>query len=216
MIDVLVVHEFDILREGIVAILGEELDIRVVGQASSNAEAVQAVNAAEPAVVVLDQRGRGGAAYEVCRQIAASRPATSFIMITAAHPLPTPRSEDKGLRIVIVPDPEPDDLKFAVRATNGAAVSRGVVSRPGPSPAVNRPPAPRLRFAPHHLRVLRALGDGRPAKEIGALLGLSHDTVKSYMREIYRTLGSRSRSEAVAIAERLGLLREGPEEPEET
>ena len=57
------------------------------------------------------------------------------------------------------------------------------------------------------LAVLRLLTSDLSAREIGAQLFLSPNTVRSHTRAIYRKLGVRSRPEAVARAEALGLLR---------
>ena len=59
------------------------------------------------------------------------------------------------------------------------------------------------------LRVLRLLPSGLSGREIARELYLSHDTVKSHTRALYRTLGVTTRPEAVARARALGLLSDG-------
>jgi LuxR family maltose regulon positive regulatory protein len=56
------------------------------------------------------------------------------------------------------------------------------------------------------LAVLRYLASDLSAREIGARLHLSLNTVKTHTRELYRKLGVHSRSEAVTRAATLGLL----------
>ena len=56
------------------------------------------------------------------------------------------------------------------------------------------------------LAVLRLFDAERSAREIGGELYLSHNTVKTHIRAIYRKLGVRTREDALARAEALGLL----------
>lgn len=56
------------------------------------------------------------------------------------------------------------------------------------------------------LEVLRAMSEGRSNAEIGSLLSLSEDTVKTHARRLYRKLGARDRAHAVAAGFRTGLI----------
>jgi len=80
--------------------------------------------------------------------------------------------------------------------TRGNAESRKLVEEPSPA----------------ELAVLRGLAAGLSRREIGHVLYISVNTVKTHTRELYRKLGARSRADAVARAHELGLLeqRESP------
>ena len=54
--------------------------------------------------------------------------------------------------------------------------------------------------------VLRLLPSGLSAREIGGELGISHETIKTHTKSIYRKLGASSRRDAVARARELELL----------
>ena len=56
------------------------------------------------------------------------------------------------------------------------------------------------------LAVLRLFDQDRSARAIGAELYLSHNTVKTHIRAIYRKLGVGTREDALARGEALGLL----------
>jgi LuxR family transcriptional regulator, maltose regulon positive regulatory protein len=68
---------------------------------------------------------------------------------------------------------------------------------------------PDEELSEREMRVLRYLPTNLTAPEIGAELGLSHNTIKTHMREIYAKLEVHSRSEAVERARKLGLTRIG-------
>jgi LuxR family maltose regulon positive regulatory protein len=61
--------------------------------------------------------------------------------------------------------------------------------------------------------VLRLLAGPLSLGEIGGELYISHDTVKSHAKAIYRKLGVSSRREAVALSRKLGLLPRPPDHP---
>jgi len=67
------------------------------------------------------------------------------------------------------------------------------------------PPPPPLTA--HELETLQLIADGFTNREIAALLGVSEDTVKARMRVVFAKLRTRSRSHAVALGFRRGLLR---------
>jgi LuxR family maltose regulon positive regulatory protein/serine/threonine-protein kinase PknK len=56
------------------------------------------------------------------------------------------------------------------------------------------------------LAVLRMLDVGRSNQQIGRALGVTVNTVKWYLKNIYSTLGTRNRTEAVAVARRHGVV----------
>lgn len=62
-------------------------------------------------------------------------------------------------------------------------------------------------IGPHALVVLRLAANGMTNAEIAELVGRSRETVKTHMSIVCRSLGARDRSNAVAVALRIGLLR---------
>lgn len=70
-----------------------------------------------------------------------------------------------------------------------------------------RPEQPRLDdwdLRPREREVLEALLEGQTNREIAAQLHLGEETVKTYLRGVYRALGARDRAQAIAIALRRG------------
>ena len=75
-----------------------------------------------------------------------------------------------------------------------------------PPPAGPRPAPPVGELTPRELEVLRLLAEGLPNKSIGQRLGISEHTVKFHVNSILGKLGAQSRTEAVTLASRLGLI----------
>jgi two-component system NarL family response regulator len=77
-------------------------------------------------------------------------------------------------------------------------------------PAIAAKLAERLpsdELTPREAEVLRLLANGKPNKLIGADLAISEVTVKSHVQSVFRKLNVLSRTEAIAVANRKGLLR---------
>jgi two-component system NarL family response regulator len=66
---------------------------------------------------------------------------------------------------------------------------------------------PAEELTARELEVLRLLAEGKPNKIIGAELAISEVTVKSHLQSVFRKLNVLSRTEAIAVANRKGLLR---------
>jgi two-component system NarL family response regulator len=65
----------------------------------------------------------------------------------------------------------------------------------------------RVELTPREMGVLRELATGKSNKEIAAALGIVEGTVKLHVTRLYEKLGVSSRTEALAVAMRRGLIR---------
>ena len=65
----------------------------------------------------------------------------------------------------------------------------------------------RVQLTPRELTTLRLMADGQSNKEIGVSLGISERTVKTHLSHLFEKLGVTSRTEAVRVATRRGLVR---------
>ena len=64
-----------------------------------------------------------------------------------------------------------------------------------------------MQLTPRELATLRLMADGKSNKEIASALGISERTVKTHLGHLFEKLGVTSRTEAVKIATRRGLVR---------
>ena len=65
----------------------------------------------------------------------------------------------------------------------------------------------RVQLTPRELATLRLMADGKSNKEIANALGISERTVKTHLGHLFEKLGVTSRTEAVKVATRRGLVR---------
>jgi DNA-binding CsgD family transcriptional regulator len=90
----------------------------------------------------------------------------------------------------------------------GIAIGMRLLARPGPATFDGNPRAQAaLGISARELAVLQQLAAGRSNKEIAAALHVSPNTVKTHVARLFEKLGARRRTEAIARARALGLLR---------
>lgn len=209
-IRVLVVDDHAILREGVVALVGTQPDLEVVGQAGDGFEAVEVARRTEPDVAIVDlsMPGRGG--IDLIRRLGEVTPKTR-VLVLSMH-------EDAAyLRSALEARAHGYVAKRAagVKLLDGLrAVARGeaYVSLPAEVVAQTfRGNGRTSRAEGGHLtarekQVLVLIADGHTNKEIGAKLEISKKSVDTYRARIYDKLGVRSRAEIVRYAADAGLL----------
>ncbi|RKN50516.1 response regulator [Micromonospora endolithica] len=205
MISVLLVDDHAVVRAGVAGMLGGEPDITVVGEAASGTEAVAAVRALRPDVVLMDLRLPGMDGATATAQVVAAAPATRVVVLTTyetdAYIL---RAVEAGAAGYLLKDVSRADLVRAVRA---AARGDTVLA---PSVAtrllhqVRRPV--RESPSPREIEVLRLVARGLSNAQIGRELHISEATVKTHLLRSFAKLGVSDRTAAVTTAMAAGLL----------
>src|SRR5262245_22136702 len=106
------------------------------------------------------------------------------------------------------------ELVAAAIALVAVAVGMLLASRSARQASVPPPPpAPVAEddglLTPRERQILLHLDRGLTNKELAAALGVSENTVKTHLANLYAKLGVGRRTEALAVARRRGLVRSG-------
>jgi two-component system, NarL family, response regulator DevR len=202
VISVFICDDHSIVREAIRAILDTEPDITVIGEAADSNEIVKDIAALNPDVLVLDHPVPGPEPSAVCREIAERRLRTQTLILSDVHDdVAAQRAFMAGASRYVLKDVSADHLKNEIRTV----VKRDSRERSSAWEIV----APRRVkgiLTSSEMRVLRLLVQGKSNPEIADQTGLTHETVKSYTRAIYRKLNVRGREEAAVVALQRGFL----------
>jgi DNA-binding NarL/FixJ family response regulator len=206
MIRVVVVDDHPVVRHGLTAILRYEQDIEVLGEAADGLTAVALILEQRPDVVLLDLRLPELSGVEVMRQVRAKLPGVRFLVLTTydtdAYIGPALSAGAQGY---LLKDATPDELARGVRAVmqGGAALEPGVAAR-----LIERmnegDNADEL--SAREVQVLQLMARGESNKAIAAQLGLSPSTIKTHISNILAKLDAQSRTEAVHVALRRGIV----------
>lgn len=214
-IRVLVVDDHAVFRRGLQMVLQHEPDVRVVGEASDGAEAVEQAIETTPDVVLMDvmMPRRGG--IDACTRIKEAVPSAKIIMLTnsdeEAHLYEAIKAGANGY---LLKEISADEVVAAVRAVAGgqSLISPSMASKlltefasmVRRSDGRQQLPAPRL--TEREMDVLRLVARGLNNRDIAAKLFISENTVKNHIRNILEKLQLHSRMEAVVYAVREKLL----------
>ncbi|KGN37983.1 response regulator transcription factor [Knoellia subterranea] len=214
VIRVAVVDDDQLVRSGLVAILGLEDDIDVVGEGSDGAEVPALVSRTSPDVVLMDVR------MPRIDGIAATESLTSRDGAPAVVVLTTFENDSyihdallAGARAFVLKRATPDELLLTVRtvARTDALVFPDAIRRVASltqthTGAQAQAPAWVARLTDREREVLAEVARGRTNAEVAEVLFISLETVKTHLRSLLSKSGSRHRTELVVRAYESGML----------
>lgn len=202
-IRILIVDDHTVVRDGLAAIVRQEKDMAVVAEAGDGRQAVELWKDHRPDVTLMDLRMPGLDGVSAIYEIRATDPGARIVILTTFD-----GDEDiyRGLRAgaksYLLKDVRREELFHCIREVHAG---RTFVPPAIAAKLVERLPADDL--SPREFDVLRLLAAGKPNKLIGVDLGITEVTVKSHVQSLFRKLNVLSRTEAIAVATRRGLLR---------
>lgn len=202
-IRILLVDDHALVLEGLESVLSKHPDFRVVASVSSGAEAIAACAAQAIDVVLLDLKMTGLDGVATCGQLRAQHPKLSIIMLTSDDRQESiRRAMEAGASGFLPKSIRSWDLAEAVRRsfrTGRLPLPTEVAARLGGSDHL-----PRL--TERECQVLRHLAIGSSNEEIAEAIGVSTNTVKTHLKGILGKLDATTRTEAVVVALRNGLI----------
>lgn len=199
-IEILLVDDHALVRDGIEAILRLESDFHPIHHAASCAEARAAVARTSPDVILLDRRMPDGDGFDLIADLRRSAPASRIIMMTASA---TASEVDRGRGLGSA-----GHLSKSVRrATLVGAIRRVVAGGTHFEPTLRSHTGSRpVILSPRELDVLENIRRGLTNQEIAIALGIGEYTVKAHVKSVFAKLGAANRSEAVTLGFEFGLL----------
>ncbi|MFE0633440.1 response regulator [Streptomyces sp. NPDC058864] len=206
MIRIVLADDHPVVREGLRAMLSAELDLEVVGEASSGPRAEALAAQLRPDVVLMDLRmPDGGGVDSIVRMTEAGLPSRVIVLTTYETDRDILRAVEAGAAGYLLKDLPRAELADAVRAAaRGETVLAPSVAARLVDQLRARPERPRL--SERETAVLRLVADGCTNAEIGRRLFIGESTVKTHLLRIFGKLGVDGRTAAVTSAMRHGLL----------
>ena len=211
-IRVVVVDDHPVFREGFAALLGSIPDIEVLATASSGEEALVAVDAHRPAVVVMDVQMPGMDGVEATRRVMAAHPDTGVVVLTMSEEDATLLDAVRaGARGYLLKGAEPDEIVRAITTVAAGGVVFGAVLASRVVEFMARPrsadaePFPEL--SAREREVLDLVAAGLTNGQIASRLFLSPKTVRNHVHAVLSKLQAADRTEAVIRARDAGLGR---------
>lgn len=213
-ISVFVVDDHELVRRGLVDLIGGEDDLEVVGQAGTVHEALrnlESMTRNPPRVAVLDVQLPDGNGIELCREIRSLYPDTCVLMLTSF-------TNDEallgavlgGASGFVIKDIKNLDLLEAIRTVSSgrslldSTVSHLVHTR---LREASNPASGIQDLTDQERKVLEHIGAGLTNRQIANAMFLAEKTIKNYVSSLLAKLGLERRTQAAALAVRLGIGR---------
>ena len=189
-------------RAGMQTLLSDREDIVVIGLAELSASVLPVIRQLNPDVVLLDMQWHGNkmTGVRLIREIKAEKPEVKIIAVSN-YPELIAEASASGADEAVGKTYDAEEL---------AALIHGVCRHSLPPP---RNTLREILFddtdkpTQRELDILRLISLGQTDKSIGLELGISSNTVKHHVSNLFIKLQARSRAEAVMIAMREGLLK---------
>jgi DNA-binding NarL/FixJ family response regulator len=205
---VLIVDDHPVTRDGLRSALSTSDEVKIVGEASTGEEAVQAVRDLAPEIVFMDVRMPGMGGLEATKEIRNISPDTKVILFTVEESRSAIADAIRaGVSGYLLKDVSAGELISAAKlALEGKAVIH---------PTLTRAFIEEVQYVDHKTdtplsrresEILQKVAYGASTKEVAHDLGISPHTVKTHLERIFEKLGANDRAQAVAIALRKGLV----------
>lgn len=213
-IRVFLLDDHAVVRRGLIALLEEEGDIEVVGEAESATQAPARVLAAKPDVAILDVRLPDGDGVRVCRDIRSQMPNVACLMLTSfADDDALYEAIMAGASGYVLKQVHGSDLVGAVRTVaSGQSLldprSTSRVLRRMREQATAKDPLSEL--SEQERRIFELIGEGLTNRQIGERMFLAEKTVKNYVSSLLAKLSMQRRTQAAAYASQLKHEAQSP------
>ena len=201
------VDDHPLLREGIAALVNNQLDMVLVGEAENGAEAIQQFRQLVPDVTLLDLRLPDMSGIDVLIAVRSEFPDARLVVLTTFEgDVEIHRALQAGARGYLLKNTPPAELLDVIREVHAGKK--------------RIPPEIASRLLEHmsdeglterEVEVLREVAGGNRNREIAERLFISEETVKVHMKHIMEKLGAADRTQAVAIGLRRGIIQLQPQ-----
>ncbi|MFY4775666.1 response regulator [Metabacillus sp. RGM 3146] len=218
MINVLVVDDQPLMRDGLATLINMRKDISVVGTAADGLEAFEKAKTLKPDIVLMDIRMPGTDGVKGTRLIKQNLETVKVLMLTTFTD-----SElifdalEEGASGYLLKDMSTDTIVQAIMTVQSGGIvlppnltgqilkelkkSKGTESEAKESP----PPSVLKELTEREIEVLKQIGYGMSNKEIAGVLYITEGTVKNHVSNLISKLELRDRTQAAIFAVRYGI-----------
>lgn len=202
-IRLLVAEDHSVVRDGLAAIINQEADMTVVAQARNGIEAVELWKEHRPDITLMDLQMPQRNGVDAIYQIRAVNPDARIIVLTTFDgDEDIYRGMKAGAKSYLLKDAQREELFQCIREVNAGRtwmpqfVAAKLAERISGEVLTTR-----------EIEVLTLLAKGKSNKEIGTALFIGEGTVKAHIKGVFGKLNVISRTEAIAVAAKRGIIK---------
>ncbi len=208
MIKMLIVDDHDLVRAGITRILGDVVDLEVVGECSSGEEAMTECQRLRPDVVLMDLHMPGMGGMEAAKRIIDRYSDIKVIILTAESETPISKHTIKfGVSGYLTKGCDVDEMVKAIKQVHaGQRYISPVVAQKLALSMLDGDKSPLEKLSKRELEVLIRISKGQTNREIADQLHLSPKTTSTYRSRLLEKLDASNDVELSRICRDAGLL----------
>ena len=205
-IDILIVDDHSVVRQGLKMFLGLDPELNVIGEAVNGKQAVELAAQLKPDVVLMDLMMPVMDGVTATQEIRSKLPDVEVIALTSVlEDASVVGAVRAGAIGYLLKDTQADELCRAIKAAAAGQVQLSPQAAARLVREVRAPESPET-LTERETDVLRLLATGKANKEIALALHVSETTVKTHVSNILMKLGVSSRTQAALHAVRIGLV----------
>jgi DNA-binding NarL/FixJ family response regulator len=202
-IRVLCVDDHPLMREGIAAIVNNQLDMELVAKAATGREAIEKFREMQPDITLMDLRLPDISGIDSLIGIRTEFPEARILMLTTFEgDVEIQRALEAGARGYLLKSMPPQELVEVIRQVHAGKkrippeLAAQLAEHLGDEP-----------LTPREIEVLRHIAGGNRNRDIAERLFITEETVKVHVKHIMEKLSAADRTQAVAIAVRRGIIQ---------
>ncbi len=201
---ILLAEDHVILRQGLRALIEQNPEMRVIGEAGDGRSAVSLAGELAPDVVLMDLNMPGLNGFDATQQIRKMRPGTKVVGVSAHNdPRYVMDMFNAGASGYVHKEQAFEQLSTAIQSVvEGKTYVSPSIARSMAQYATN---GGRSNLTSREREVLQLMSEGRATKEIAAVLDVSAKTIETHRRELMEKLELYSLAELTKYALREGL-----------
>jgi NarL family two-component system response regulator LiaR len=205
-IDILIVDDHSVVRQGLKMFLSLDPELNVVGEAANGSQAVEMAKQLRPDVVLMDLMMPVMDGVTATQEIRRKLPDVEVIALTSVlEDASVVGAVRAGAIGYLLKDTQAEELCRAIKAAASGQVQLSPQAAARLVREVRAPESPEA-LTERETDVLRLLATGKANKEIAMTLHVSETTVKTHVSNILMKLGVSSRTQAALHAVRIGLV----------
>lgn len=201
-IRVLSIDDHPLVREGVAALINDQRDMKIVGQASNGSDGIKLFREHQPDIALMDVRLPDMSGIDAMITIRSEFPGARVIIVTSSEgDVEMQRALEGGARGYMLKSMPPAELLDAIRK-----VHTGKKAIP---PEIAAHLANHLSdeaLTSREVEILQQVAEGNRNRDIAERLFISEGTVKVHIKHIMEKLGANDRTQAITIAVRRGII----------
>ncbi len=199
---VLGIDDHPLVREGVAALINDQTDMRIVGQASTGRDGIRLFRELRPDIALMDVRLPDVSGIDAMITIRSEFSDAKIIIVTSSEgDVEMQRALEGGARGYLLKSMPPSELLDAIRKVHAGkkAIPPDIASH-----LANHMSDEALTS--REIEILQQVAEGNRNRDIADRLFISEGTVKVHIKHIMEKLGAKDRTQAITIAVRRGII----------